>query len=542
MGTVSNRVALLSVFDKMGIVDFARSLIELGFTLLASGGTAKKLRESGVKVTDVAELVGGGAILGHKVVTLSRELHAGLLADMTSDEEMAEMKEMGLHVIDLVCVDLYPLHDAVREEGATTESVIEKTDIGGPTMLRAAAKGGRIVICDPADRNRVLHWIRTGEPDREEMISQLRVKVERVVADYCLASARFHSEGMVDGVIGWNGQELRYGENAWQTPAVMLRVDDNDPLAIHRFKLESENQPSYVTITDVDRALQTLTHMLAVWSLNTDFGEGGQPVAMVAVKHGNPCGASYGRGYKHTVFNTVLGDPLAVMGAVIACNFPIGEHEAMGLLQGGMPDGEKRFFAAVVAPRFTREGLRILTQRGGKKCVLMSNHALSEMYQAPPLDISPRFRQIRGGLLRQPNYTNLLDVYGVELPPSETELAKNLALAWAVAATSNSNTITLVRDSMLIGNGVGQQDRVGAAELAISRARRSGHEVCGAVACSDSFFPFPDGPEVLIRAGVKEILTTSGSLKDDEVKELVQKLGGRLWIIPDSEGRMFYNH
>ena len=188
------RTALLSVYDKTGIVEFAQSLVDLGWTIYASGGTAKVLSDAEIPVIDVAALVGGGAILGHRVVTLSREVHAALLAT-TSKKDLAELEQLGIPFIDLVCVDMYPLAEEIDKPDSTPESVIEKTDIGGPTMLRSAAKGQRIVIANPAMRQRVLDWLKEGEPDPEIIRTMLAARAEEVVGNYCLLSARYHSGG-----------------------------------------------------------------------------------------------------------------------------------------------------------------------------------------------------------------------------------------------------------------------------------------------------------------------------------------------------------
>ncbi|MFA6963368.1 MAG: hypothetical protein WC227_01485 [Patescibacteria group bacterium] len=181
------KLALLSVYNKDGIVEFAKSLIELGFSIISSGGTAKCLQENGVETSLVADLVGGGPILGHRVVTLSREIHAALLATEKDSEELAEL---GIPRIDLVCVDLYPLQDEIDRPGATLESIIEMTDIGGPCMLRSAAKGNRIVISDFAQRVKVLKWLKDGEPNPEFIRNSLAIRAEEIVAYYCLVSAK----------------------------------------------------------------------------------------------------------------------------------------------------------------------------------------------------------------------------------------------------------------------------------------------------------------------------------------------------------------
>ena len=183
------KIALLSVYNKEGIVEFAKELVSLDYKIYASGGTAKVLSSADVPASDVSKLVGGKAILGHRVVTLSREIYAGLLSrDVAEDQE--ELEKLGIPKIDLVCVDLYPLSEEIKSENSTQKTVLEKTDIGGPTLLRAAAKGRRIVVCDPVDRLNVISWLKDGEPSREEFISKLTSKAEVVVADYALASGR----------------------------------------------------------------------------------------------------------------------------------------------------------------------------------------------------------------------------------------------------------------------------------------------------------------------------------------------------------------
>jgi len=197
----SERWALISVYDKTGIVGFAKDIISEGWKIMASGGTARVLRENNVEVKDVADFVGGGAILKHRVVTLSREIHAGLLADMSDPEQVAEMEQLGLPVIDLLVVDFYPLRDAIAEPGATIKSVIEKTDIGGPAMVRSAAKGGRIVVCRVQDRQEVLNELKMVDDVSIEHRRELAARAEFEIAGYCLASAGFHSDGILTGVL-----------------------------------------------------------------------------------------------------------------------------------------------------------------------------------------------------------------------------------------------------------------------------------------------------------------------------------------------------
>ncbi len=538
------KTALLSVYNKEGIVDFAKELTELKFKILASGGTAKTLTEGGVEVTDVASLVGGGAILGHRVVTLSREIHAGLLA-RDIEEDRKELENLKIPFIDLVCVDLYPLEQQIRElenqkisGEKATDAVIEKTDIGGPTMLRSAAKGRRIVVCDPADRERVIEWLRDGEQDREEFISSLAAKAEYIVADYCLTSARFHSSGKIDGFITNNFTESKYGENAWQVPAGFLN-GGGDELSVSNFKLMAGQSPSYNNLADVDRLLQTITHIAA--GFDTNFGK--VPRIAVGVKHGNPCGAAVAEYPTDAIKKCLEGDLRAIFGGVIMVNFEIDDDLAEVLLTHKMPEGQRRLLDGIIAPSFSTSAIEML-KRKGDKCRFLVNKALGAANKSS-LDQHTRFRYVRGGFLKQPNYNFILDFTSSSLNVSGSlspGKQKDLLLAWAVGSTSNSNTVTLAKEGQLIGNGVGQQDRVSCCELAIKRAKDAGHNIENSAAYSDSFFPFTDGPKVLIEAGIKTIFATSGSVRDEEVKNFCKEHQATLVMLPDSMARGFFGH
>ena len=563
------KTALISVYNKDGIVEFAKGLAEMDFKIYASGGTAKALSEAGIEAQDVASLVGGGPILGHRVVTLSSEVHAGLLARDT-EEDRAELNRLKIPWIDLVCIDLYPLQEEIkkwtsgtltrpapvfnpeypskkleldtlsqREREKMNEAIIEKTDIGGPTLLRAAAKGRRIVICDPADRTIVIDWLKNDEPDKEKFINHLASKAEFIVADYALASARYHSSEKFDGFLGEQVSELKYGENAWQTPAGLFASKSDDPLSIHQFKLIAGTALSYNNLADVDRLLQTITHIAAGFDVN--FGQA--PKIAVGVKHGNPCGASVDENPHQAIEKMLEGDLRAIFGGLVMVNFTVDEAAAEILLSYQMTENKRRLLDGIIAPEFSPGAIEML-KRKGDKCRFLVNPALANLSK-DSLDQHQRFRYVRGGFLRQPNYTFVLDLQASELEISEKlseEKKQDVILAWAIGSTSNSNTITLVKDSQLIGNGVGQQDRVSGCQLAIKRAQDASHKTEGAVAYSDSFFPFVDGVEALFRAGVKTIFTTSGSVRDEEIRKFCADNGITLVMLPDIQARGFFGH
>ena len=562
------KTALISVYNKDGIVEFAKELVSLNFKILASGGTAKILTSAGVEVLDTADLV-GEAILGHRVVTVSREIHAGLLS-RDNEEDNQELTKLNIPRIDLVCVDLYPLAEEIAkwnqvtltrpdqgrdtlsqgEREKMTTAIIEKTDIGGPTIIRSAAKGRRIVVCDPTDREKVIVWLKSGEQNREEFVSNLCAKAEFIVADYALTSARYHSKGEFDGFLGQQILECKYGENGWQTPAGLFesKLFIPDPLAVSQFKLVAGTAPSYNNLADVDRLLQTITHIGAGFDVNFSQqsipgGEKNKVLRAIAVggKHGNSCGAGISNNPKIAIEKMLEGDLRAIFGGVVMVNFSIDESLAEVLLSHRMENNQRRLLDGVVAPAFTKEAVDLL-KRKGDKCRFLVNPALENLTKSS-LDTNFRFRYVRGGFLKQPNYTYVLDLSQAEINGEISEPQKiDLVLAWAVGATSNSNTVTLVKDQMLIGNGVGQQDRVGGCELAVKRAKDSGHEPSGSCAYSDSFFPFVDGVAVLATAGIKTVFATSGSVRDEEIKKFCADSKIALLMLPDAQARGFFGH
>ncbi len=525
----ARKIAFVSVSKKDGIVQFCQELVTLGFDIIASGGTAMKLKEGGIPVVDFATKV-GKAILNHRVVTLSRDLYAGLLANQSDPNQIKELADNLIDLIDMVCVDFYPMEAEIAKKGATIESVIEQTDIGGPSMARAAAKGMRILVARPEDREPVLKWLKAGMPDKRIELIQQGAAGEFVVTKYTLASARFRSGGKYDGILGELTARCKYGENAWQAPAHLYSAGTNDPLALDKFVLIEGTPPSYNNWVDIDRLLQTATHIAETYAVNEGIGT----AIAVGGKHGNACGAAVGQDRAEVLKKMMAGDPLAIFGGLVLVNFEVDEALCESLT-GKMLDG-------IIAPAFSTGAIAIL-RRKGDKCRFVANPALRGLNNN--LDRSPRFRYVRGGFLIQPNYTfvphlsgEMIKKYGTATPMQEDDMM----LAWAIGSTSNSNTITLVKNKQLLGNGVGQQDRVGAAQLAITRARRSGHDVVGACAYSDSFFPFPDGPQILIDAGVAAIFTSSGSVKDQATIDVCAKHNVALYMVPDQVGRGFFGH
>ncbi len=528
--------ALLSVFDKTGIEEFAKGLADLGWRIYASGGTAEAIKKTGVEVIDTSELSGGGAILGHRVVTLSREIYAGILADSSQEKEL---DKLNIPKIDLVCVDMYPLKEAI-DSGSNEAEVIEKTDVGGPTLLHAAAKGRRIVLARPEQRIEVLDWLEAGKPDEAKFRKKLAAIAEYEVANYMIKSANYLGEGHTLGYLGERVAAPPYGENPWQGNAgLYIERDNQDPLSLGKFKLIEGNELSYNNFTDVDRLLQTITHAAASFEKNN----GEVPIIALGAKHGNLCGAGFNKAAKIAVEKMLEGDLRAIFGGSVVINTAITKEIAETIMGYKIEKG-KRILDIVMAPSVDDDALELLKRKNGKLRVLI-NPALGELGEKS-LDSARRPRYVRGGRLAQDNYTFVInyaspDVEKHGAPPTKGQM-DDMQLAWAVGTTSNSNSICIVKDGMLLSNGVGQQDRVTAAELALMRAKNARHDTKGASAYSDSFFPFPDGPQILADAGVKAILTTRGSVNDGVVVETLTKAGVTFCTFPDAQARGFYAH
>lgn len=531
--------ALISVFDKTGIADFAQNLATLGWTIYASGGTAEAIKKAGVDVVDTAELTGGGAILGHKVVTLSREIHAALLADY-SKKETEELEKLGIPRIDLVCVDMYPLRNTIKEKDSTEEKVTEMTDIGGPAMLRSAAKGRRIVLSRLEQRSEIIEWLKKGKPSEKEFLRKLASKAEYEVANYVLDSASYLGDDEIAGAIGERIAAPTYGENPWQGRAG-LYVPSNieDPLGIGKFKLVEGVPLSYNNYTDVDRLLQTITHIAAAYERNFKT----IPIIVLGAKHGNLCGAGVNSEPIDAIRKMIDGDPRAIFGGSVIVNFPIDEEAAEVIMTYKM-DGGKRVLDVVMAPEVDERAIKILSRKNGK-LRLFINPALGKLGEAS-IDRTRRVRHVRGGRLRQENYTFIYDYNHPEIQWSGKKVnqaqKEDMLIAWAIGSTSNSNTISIVKNGKLLSNGVGQQDRVTSAELALLRGKNMGHDLEGASAYSDSFFPFADGPTLLADAGVKSIITTRGSIRDGEVIDVLTKAGVSFVTLPDAIARGFFAH
>jgi len=484
--------ALISVFYKEGIEVIGKRLEDLGWEIVSSGGTASYLRKHGISCIDVAEITNYPAILGHRVVTLHPAVHGGILAE-DIPEHRKEMKKYNIDFIDLVIVDVYPVWEALANLIATVRDVIEKTDIGGPTMLRAAAKNhDRVaVVCDPADREKVLLELmssRRGVTRKTKLY--LAQKVFTLTSRYDASIREFLAKQqgqLVEAIFLENGKQLAYAENRDQNPAFIFSDGSDDPLAMSKFKVVS-GDPSFITMADgsqVEDILCLLVESFARWM-------GSVPFIVVAGKHGNPCGAAIDwSDPKKAIQKTLLGDPVAVMGGEVVVNFPITAKLGKVLFAPGpkIDIGRENWGLDVIfAPKFSRGAVKLLGRREGRR--LMDNPALMMSPGLPSNEWI--YRQVRGGFLKQKAPQFVLtprEVVKYDANLSNEDFS-TLLVAWAVCWRASSNTVTLAKDQMLIGVGCGQQDRIACVRLCLERANRAGHNIAGSYFASDGFFPY----------------------------------------------------
>lgn len=335
--------------------------------------------------------------------------------------------------------------------------------------------------------------------------------------------------------------ELRYGENPNQSAHLVKYpdVEKLDPLAIGNFELVQGDNPGLINLTDLDRSLASLTRVAS--GLHRNSGE--TPNIAVGVKHGNACGAAFGEDDKKVTDKMLAGNPLSIFGGVLMLNYNVDKEVADHIFY--TPAGARRFIDTVIAPSVDEDAMGPFTAPNGREVRLITNPALAELTENSQ-DKEDQVRQVRGGQLVQQRSPDILDFASIDITAHSEKLTPEqerwLILAWGIGSTSNSNTINLVKNDMLLSNGVSQQDRVGAAELAIKIADKAGHAIRGSVAYSDSFFPKADGPQVLIDAGVSGILATEAGNEFEVVKEAVISQGVAFYTRPDSVGRGFSNH
>ena len=490
-----SKLALLSVYDKSGITELAASLVESGWTLLSSGGTAKVIADAGLPVTDVADHTGSPIMLGHRVVTLHPKVHGGILADRNNEEHQADLETHDIAPIDLVVVNLYPF---------SSDPGIELIDIGGPTMVRAAAKNHEFVgvVVDPDDYAAVAEEISAGDLGQSTK-RRLARKAFSHTAAYDAAIVEWLDEPQADSIAedplpqsihlaAERVQDLRYGENPHQVGAR------------YRFSGQSSWWDDAVQHNGKALSYLNLLDTEASWQLVHALGE--EPTAVV-IKHANPCGAATSTDIVEAYARAHACDPISAFGGIVALNREVPKGLAEQLVEV--------FTEVIVAPSFAPDAMEVLTTKKNLRII----------EAPPPGSTTLTMRSIDGGLLVQTTDRLLAGpdewTVATERPPTEAELA-DLAFAWKVAARVTSNTIVLAKDRQAVGIGAGQQNRRDAGRIAAEKA--DGRATGGACA-SDAFFPFKDGLEAAIEAGCTAVVQPGGSVRDDEVIEAANEAG-----------------
>ena len=493
------RRALLSVSDKTGIVDMARGLEKLGFEIISTGGTERTLKEAGLHPVNISDITGFPECLDGRVKTLHPVVHAGLLARRDIPEHMQTLEKLGVSRIDVVVVNLYPFKATVEKPGVTLEEAIENIDIGGPTMLRSAAKNypGVIVLVDPSDYGEALERIERGEDDRQWRFS-LAYKVFRHTAVYDTMISNYMQRKLgiefpEQATFAYEKkQDMRYGENPHQKGAwysELFAAETAGTLSAAR-QLQGK-ELSYNNVNDCAGALDLLK----------EFPD--RP-AVVAVKHANPCGAALGDSIADAYRRAYSCDPVSIFGGIVACNREVDAETAGEMV--------KIFLEIIIAPSFSDEAKKILSVK--KNLRLLEIDDIEKPYGEEVRDM----KKVAGGLLVQEKDRSLYseEVKTVtEKAPTSDQLAQ-LEFAYKVVKHTKSNAIVIAKDFMAIGVGAGQTNRIWAAQQAIDHARGAGNDPAGAVLASDAFFPFDDCVETAAAAGITAIVQPGGSIRDGD--------------------------
>lgn len=490
--------ALISVSDKTGVAEFAKALEELGYEVVSTGGTAGALSAAGVHVTGISDITGFPECLDGRVKTLHPKVHAGILAIRGNAEHMRQLEELGVTPIDIVAINLYPFKETILKPGVSLEEAIENIDIGGPSMIRGAAKNWQdvAVVIDPADYVTVLEELRqNGEVSRSTKF-RLAAKVfehtaqyDALIADY-LRKVR-GDDNLPDALTLTyeKRQDMRYGENPHQPAAFYTEIGaPSNTLAAAR-QLHGK-ELSYNNINDANGALDLLK----------EFGDA--VPAAVAVKHANPCGVATGSTLLEAYQRAYAADPVSIFGGIVALNRAVDEATAAELA--------KIFLEIIIAPGFAPEALAILEKK--KNIRLLELPDLAKPNDPRTLDM----RKVVGGLLVQKLDTFLLDESALKCvtrrQPTPEELDE-LHFVWKVVKHTKSNGIALSKNHQTVGIGPGQTNRITALELAI---KYGGDKVKGSVMGSDAFFPFSDCVEAAQKAGITAIIQPGGSIRDED--------------------------
>jgi phosphoribosylaminoimidazolecarboxamide formyltransferase/IMP cyclohydrolase len=499
-----NKLALISVFDKREVINFAQNLEKLGWGIVTTGGTHKVLKSAEIKATPIEKITGNPEILAGRVKTISYQVAAGILFDRNNKRHRSQVQTSKLPQIDMVVCNLYPFEKTVSKKHKM-KNALEMIDIGGVTLLRAGAKNFKdvVVVTDPKDYSKIIKRLKTNRGVGSETKAELASKAFSYITEYDKAISRYFKREFEES-------QLRYGENPHQE-GWFLKDRTTDPLAMQNFNQLQGKRISFNNLLDISAAVDVISEV------------GQEKPACVIVKHSSPAGAATAEdiesAYKKAWYG---GDPLAAFGGVIAVNRKVSEKLAVKMLNQGV---EKKFFEILVVPTLSLEAQRIFSKR--KNLIIITNKFLEKPSIREGLD----YKYIRGGVLEQDFDSRQLREKDLRVAtkkkPTRRQL-EDLLFAWKMVKVSKSNAITIAKKQTLISSGVGQQDRKEAARIAIfksaDKARGKNKKTpVGAVAASDAFFPFSDGPEVLIKSGIKAIIQPGGSIRDQETIDLCDK-------------------
>jgi phosphoribosylaminoimidazolecarboxamide formyltransferase / IMP cyclohydrolase len=498
--------ALLSTYDKTGLVEFAHGLTELGVELVASGGTAEHLAEHGIDAARVEELTEIPELLGGRVKTLHPRIHAAILARRDHPDDLAALDEHDIQPFDLVAVNLYPFTDMVSRHGVKEEDAVEMIDIGGPSMLRAAAKNFAHVapVCRPERYGTILAELRESGGIAVETRRALAAEAFAVTAAYEAAIARWFGdrEAFPDLLIPSFEKvtDLIYGENPHQRAAYYSEAGARRHLLSRVGQLHGR-ELSYNNLSDLSAARMLMLELTVP--------------ACVIVKHANPSGVAVAGSIEEAYERALASDPLSAYGGVIVLNRPVGAELGSKIAE--------QFVEVLLAPDYEEAGLAALRKKPNTR--ILVDH---ERRRFDPGERD--FQRVLGGLLVQDRDWGVEEREGMEVvsgEPSESDWG-DLLFAWRVCKHVASNAIVLVKDLQTVGIGAGQMSRVDAVKLAVEKAREHGHDLAGSALASDAFFPFPDGPRVALEAGVRSIIQPGGSKRDQDVIEAAEKAGAAM--------------
>ena len=497
-----NKRALVSVSDKTGLVDFVKGLQAAGWEIIATGGTQKLLEDSGVKTIGISDVTGFPEICDGRVKTLHPKVHGGLLARRDEPSHLQALQENGIEFIDLVCVNLYPFRETIAKEGTTMAEAIEKIDIGGPSMLRSAAKNYNdvTVVCDPADYDTILAEINaTGNTTLETRL-QLSAKAYTHTAQYdcCIATYMREKAGLNEKLFLEFDlkQGLRYGENPHQS-AKFYASTKAIPFSLASGKQLQGKEMSYNNIQDANAAL----------NIARDF----QQPFCVALKHMNPCGAAVAETIEEAWQKAYEADTVSIYGGIVICNRTITKEIALGM--------KPIFLEIVIAPDFTDEAMEIFATK--------KNLRVIQVDMTPSTEAIDQYVSVNGGLLVQHLDTQIetitADMCATKVQPDAATLA-DMQFGWNIVKHVKSNAIVVVKNGQTLGVGAGQMNRVGSAEIAMKQAHAAG-VTKGLILASDGFLPFDDTVALAAQYGVTAIVQPGGSIRDNDCVVKADELG-----------------